>query len=331
MIHKESKRQLRQNRNVCIKLWKSRKTVKRRRSILYISVLSAVAAVALLYHTGKEKDENRLSQTELVWNTAEELQLLCGVENKIARAAQGGETVIPVTTTASGYESICPHMQAPKNTDEELAVNKNQSEKTVYLTFDDGPSRQTEEVLDILDKYRIKASFFVVSGNLTESGKEALQRAVAEGHVIGMHSDTHEYKKIYASVEALLKDYEKVFTMIQETTGVTPSLYRFPGGSYNSIGKACIREVIPEMERRGFVYFDWNVTAEDAVGTPTASSIKKNIFENLEQTSQPVILMHDGSGNGLTVEVLPEIIEELIQRGYSFDTLDHREQCYFNW
>ena len=85
------------------------------------------------------------------------------------------------------------------------------------------------------------------------------------------------------------------------------------------------------MERRGFVYFDWNVTAEDAVGTPTASSIKKNIFKNLEQTEAPVILMHDGPCNGLTVEVLPEIIEELLQRGYVFDTIDHRKQCFFNW
>ena len=304
---------------------------RRKRSVVYAGVLAVVIIIALLYYTGKGKEETRLSQAELVWNTAEELILLSGVENKIARAAQGGETVIPVTTTASGYESICPQMQAPKDSEAEIAVNKSESEKTVYLTFDDGPSRQTEAVLDILAEYQIKASFFVVSGNLTESGKEALQRAAAEGHVIGMHSDTHEYKKIYSSVESLLKDYEKVFTMIQETTGITPSIYRFPGGSYNSIGRSCIKEVIPEMERRGFVYFDWNVTAEDAVGTPTASSIKENIFKNLEQTAQPVILMHDGSCNGLTVEVLPEIIEELIQRGYSFDTLDHREQCCFNW
>lgn len=271
-----------------------------------------------------------MSQDEVVWNTVEELVILSGIENRIASAAQGQEILIPASSTASGYESICPQMQAEERQQEDKEVYKN-DDKIAYLTFDDGPSRQTQAVLDILAQYQIKASFFVVSGNMTESGKEALQRAVAEGHVIGMHSDTHEYKKIYASVEALLKDYEKVFTMIRETTGVTPTIYRFPGGSYNTIGKSCIHKVIPEMERRGFVYFDWNVTAEDAVGTPTASSIKKNIFENLEQTVQPVILMHDGASNRLTVEVLPEIIEGLIQRGYSFDTLDHREPCCFNW
>lgn len=272
-----------------------------------------------------------MSQDEVVWNTVEELVILSGIENRIASAAQGQEILIPASSTASGYESICPQLHAEERRQEDKEVYKNDNDKIAYLTFDDGPSRQTQTVLDILAQYQIKASFFVVSGNITESGKEALQRAVAEGHVIGMHSDTHEYKKIYASVEALLKDYEKVFTMIRETTGVTPMIYRFPGGSYNTIGKSCIHKVIPEMERRGFVYFDWNVTAEDAVGTPTASSIKKNIFENLEQTVQPVILMHDGASNRLTVEVLPEIIEELIQRGYSFDTLDHREPCCFKW
>lgn len=286
-----------------------------------------IAAFLLMYHSGHREESTQLSQGEVMWNTEEELQILAGIENRIARSVLGITEMIPVNSHASGYESICPWMQAG----EYPAEKQKSKEKTVYLTFDDGPSRQTEKVLDILDRYGIKASFFVVSNYLTESGKEALRRTAKNGHVIGMHSGTHDYKKIYASAEALLKDYEKVYTMIKEETGLTPSLYRFPGGSYNSIGRQCVKQVIPEMERRGFVYFDWNVTAEDAVGTPTASSIKKNIFKNLNQISQPVILMHDGSCNGLTVEVLPEIIEELIQRGYSFDTLDHREPCCFNW
>ncbi len=297
---------------------------------MYGLVMAAVVLAFLLYHTRKQEKELRLSQGEVVWNTKEELKLLSEVENKIFQAASGTVEMIPVSTNANGYEAICPQMQAPKEI-KPSTEGQNDAEKKVYLTFDDGPSRQTEKVLDILKQYQIKASFFVVSGNLTESGTVALKRAAAEGHIIGMHSDTHEYKKIYASVEALLKDYEKVYDMIRETTGITPKFYRFPGGSYNSIGRECIKKAIPEMERRGFVYFDWNVTAEDAVGTPTASSIKKNIFKNLEQTEAPVILMHDGTCNSLTVEVLPEIIAELQRRGYVFDTIDHREQCYFNW
>jgi len=304
---------------------------RRKRRIVYGAVLFLLLSVSLLYHTGKGRQENGLHQEEVVWNTPEELVLLSGIENRIASAAQGREPLIPVSSNASGYEGICPWMQTGQELEGEKEEYKNEKDKIAYLTFDDGPSRQTHAVLDILEQYQIKASFFVVSGNMTESGKEAMRRAATEGHVIGMHSDSHEYKKIYASVEALLKDYEKVFTVIRETTGITPTIYRFPGGSYNSLGKNCIKKTIPEMERRGFTYFDWNVTAEDAVGTPTASSIMNNIFKNLEQTVQPVILMHDGPCNGLTVEVLPEIIEELIKRGYRFDTLDQREPCCFNW
>ena len=298
----------------------------KKRIVLVISVLGVIALL-LIYHTRQGEEEITFSQKELVWNTGGELQILSGIENKIMRSAQGDVKEIPVSKQVGGYESICPGMHAGKRQESE----KKTEDKTVYLTFDDGPSRQTEKILNILDRYGIKASFFVVSSGLTESGVDALKRAAQSGHIIGMHSGTHDYKQIYASVEALLKDYEKVYKMIQETTGQTPIIYRFPGGSYNTIGKQCIQQAIPEMERRGFVYFDWNVTAEDAVGTPTASSIKKNIFKNLNQIVQPVILMHDGPCNSLTVEVLPEIIEELIQRGYSFDTLDHREPCYFNW
>lgn len=296
----------------------------------YLILLLGLLLISLLYHTGKESKTHFLNQSEVIWNSAEELQLLSGVENTIKRAEQGNIGMIPVSSSASGYEAICPEMHADTGQNS-VQGEINRNEKTVFLTFDDGPSRQTGKVLDILEQYQIKATFFVVSKDMSESGKEALQRAAADGHVIGMHSDSHEYKKIYASVEALMKDYEKVFRMIKETTGVTPHLYRFPGGSYNSIGRQCIRQTAPELERRGFTYFDWNVTAEDAVGNPTASSIKKNIFHNLDQIVQPVILMHDGPCNSLTVEVLPEIIEELVQRGYSFDTLDHREPCCFHW
>ena len=293
-------------------------------------LLFGVAIISLLYYTRQETKAQGINQSEVIWNSAEELQLLSGVENKIKRAQQGNADIIPVSSSASGYEAVCPEMQVnAKQSGESGEINHN--EKTVFLTFDDGPSRQTDKVLDILEAYQIKATFFVVSRDMTESGSEALRRAANSGHVIGMHSDTHEYKKIYDSVENLIKDYAKVYQMIKETTGKAPQIYRFPGGSYNSIGRSCIKSAIPELERRGFTYFDWNVTAEDAVGNPTASSIKKNIFHNLDQIVQPVILMHDGPCNSLTVEVLPEIIEELVQRGYSFDTLDHREPCYFNW
>ena len=90
-------------------------------------------------------------------------------------------------------------------------------------------------------------------------------------------------------------------------------------------------EIKEEMERRGFVYFDWNVSGEDSVGTPTAYSIKNNIFPAVYEQKQPIILLHDSASTALTVEVLPSIIEELQEAGYTFDTLDHRELYQFSW
>ena len=179
---------------------------RRKKSLVCTAILSGLVISCLIYHSGKRGEILPVHQSEVLWNTKEELALLSGIENKIRRAEQGTAGTIPVYSSASGYEAICPEMQAgiPETGKEPV----NEEKKTAFLTFDDGPSRQTEKILDILKRYGIKATFFVVSKDLTQSGTEALQRAAKEGHVIGMHSDSHEYKKIYASVESLMKDYE---------------------------------------------------------------------------------------------------------------------------
>lgn len=297
----------------------------------YVIVLILVITACILVFSRENVSDGELRQTEIIWNNIKELELLCKVENNIERARNGVSLVAAVSSSSSRYETICPKMLAPEENETEITTNTTPEKMTVYLTFDDGPSRQTLKVLDILEQYGINATFFIISDNISETGIEALKLAALRGHVIGMHADSHNYSKMYQSVESFLMDYETVYNLIQKETGTIPTLYRFPGGSYNSVGRTVIKSIIPEMERRGFVYYDWNVTAEDAVGTPTASSIKRNIFKNLENTIQPVILMHDGASNSLTVAVLPEIIEELVRRGYSFDTLDHREPCQFSW
>ena len=207
----------------------------------------------------------------------------------------------------------------------------NTEEKTVFLTFDDGPSKNTEKVLDILKEHHIKATFFVIGMNLTEDGIACLKRAVQEGHLIGLHTDSHDYNQLYSSLEGFLEDYNQLSERLIEILGECPSLFRFPGGSYNRYAKETKKEIQEEMERRGFIYFDWNVSGEDSVGTPTAYSIRKNIFPAVYEQKQPVILLHDSAATSLTVEVLPDIIQELKDAEYQFDTLDHREPCQFSW
>lgn len=204
-------------------------------------------------------------------------------------------------------------------------------EKVVFLTFDDGPSRNTIKILDTLKKYDVPATFFLIGENLTENGTEIAKRALAEGHMLGMHTETHEYDKIYRSVEAFLADYDKLAARFTEKFGECPAVFRFPGGSYSAYINPIKKELKGELERRGFLCYDWNVSGEDSVGTPTATSIKKNIFDTIEGQKLPIVLLHDSPSSNLTAEVLPEILERLIAKGYEFRTLQYRKPYQFPW
>jgi len=204
-------------------------------------------------------------------------------------------------------------------------------EKVVFLTFDDGPSRNTVEILDTLKKYEVNATFFLIGENLTEDGVAIAKRAVEEGHMLGMHTETHAYEKIYRTVDSFLTDYDRLASRFVEEFGECPAIFRFPGGSYSAYINPIKEELKTELERRGFMGYDWNVSGEDSVGTPTAASIKKNIFDSIDSQSQPIILLHDSPCSNLTAEVLPEILEKLIAEGYEFRTLQCREPYLFPW
>lgn len=230
----------------------------------------------------------------------------------------------------SEYSNKYPNLYAvPKTEWPPIQEDK----KICYLTFDDGPSKNTLKVLDILDEYEIKAVFFVIGEEimLSEENQAILKEVSERGHMIALHTYSHDYRKIYASVDAFLQDYEKVFNTIEEITGQRPYIYRFPGGSYNSSVKWIRRDIIDEMERRGFIYYDWNVSAEDSVGTPSSRTILKNIKRDLNRYQLPVILMHDGTPNQITAQTLDNIIKMIQENGYSFGRLDERFPCQFKW
>jgi len=204
-----------------------------------------------------------------------------------------------------------------------------EEKKIAYLTFDDGPSSTTCDILNVLEKYHVKATFFVLGCTITEEGKECLKAMVEQGHAIGIHTYSHSHKKIYASVEAYLDDFYQDYELIYEITGVKVNIFRFPWGSTTSYNKGIRKELFAEMERRGFTYYDWNVSAEDSVGKPTTYRIKKNIMKDLERFKFPIILMHDSSINELTAITLPDIIDSIIEKGYTFDTLNHKGPYHF--
>ena len=194
----------------------------------------------------------------------------------------------------------------------------------VYLTFDDGPSKHTDSILYYLDRHNLKATFFVVPDGSEECAKR-MKRIADAGHTIGVHSATHDYNQIYADVEAFLTDFKICYDRIYEATGVKCSLFRFPGGSINDFNEETRDEIIAEMTRRGFVYFDWNVDSNDAGGADW-TEMYVGVLGQIAGTNRAVVLMHDRDDRLNTVLVLEDIIKALLddERGYKLDRLTEK-------
>ncbi|MBR1476711.1 MAG: polysaccharide deacetylase [Lachnospiraceae bacterium] len=181
----------------------------------------------------------------------------------------------------------------------------------VYLTFDDGPSRYTDDILDILNQYGVKATFFVVGKEDVDS-KNAYRRIVDEGHTLGMHSYTHKYSELYASKESFIEDFEKLQDYLYDLTGVESRYYRFPGGSSNTVSQVNMSELEEFLDSRGVTFYDWNIVSGDAAGRWISSeAIVKNATKDIEGWHTCVILFHDAADKRTTVDALPEIIEKI--------------------
>ncbi len=189
---------------------------------------------------------------------------------------------------------------------------------TVYLTFDDGPSQNTDTILYMLRQNNIKATFFVVPTR-TEACYAELRAIAAEGHAIGVHSASHEYEKIYASVEAFLDDFYDAWDIIRDATGISTQIFRFPGGSKNDFDEKTRDAIIAEMTRRGFRYYDWNVDSGDVDGA-TWTEMYNSIPRDIKNQYRSVVLMHDTSYNA--VLVLEDVIKVLVNEGYKFDRIN---------
>lgn len=201
---------------------------------------------------------------------------------------------------------------------------KERESKVCYLTFDDGPSlTNTERILDILAEYDIKATFFVINHKGDEFD-DIYRRIVREGHTIGIHSYSHDYKNIYASVDAFLKDFNRISSKIEKLTGVKPNIFRFPGGSINTYNTNIYIPLAAEMLRRGYVYYDWNVGSGDASYTCVPKSeIYNNVLNGMYESGESIVLMHDSKEKTTTADALPDIIEQLLSEGYEFKKLDN--------
>lgn len=213
---------------------------------------------------------------------------------------------------------------------EQNAVELEKEKKQAFLTFDDGPSKNTKEVLAILEQYGIPATFFVIGNQIDGNTEDVIRQAVSQGCLIGVHTYCHKAETIYNSAQSCYDDMmgakERIETLIKKPV----TFYRFPWGSSNCYVSSYKQEIIDLLEKDGLEYADWNVSGEDSVGRPGADSIISHIKKNYQIAKDPVILLHDSAINKETVKALPVIIEMFLAEGYTFDTLDNRrEPCHF--
>lgn len=206
-----------------------------------------------------------------------------------------------------------------KKENEELRQRLLPFEKRAYLTFDDGPSSNTLLILDILKTENIKATFFV-NGRPSEEDLAILKRTASEGHAIGNHTYSHDYRTIYRDTASFLRDFTQLETLLKEEVGVSTPLYRFPGGSLSN--QHVSNEVHAALSDKGYVFFDWNIDSKDTSSiNPEKDYIVQSTLEQISGKKDALILFHDTLAKTNTVLALPEIIRELKTQGYRFDVL----------
>ena len=198
----------------------------------------------------------------------------------------------------------------------------------VYLTFDDGPNNSTTtQILDILKKYDVKATFFVTN---TNGGSDSqIKREFDEGHLVALHTNSHEYSKVYANDTAYWNDLNAISNRVEKITGKRSTFIRFPGGSSNTVSRhyssGIMSRLVYDVESKGYTYFDWNIDSRDAEGKPS-NEIYSNVTRNLSKSRGNVVLMHDIKTT--TANAIEDIIKYGINNGYQFKVLDSSVKCW---
>lgn len=208
--------------------------------------------------------------------------------------------------------------------------------KIVCLTFDDGPSKNTRPILEILDKEQVPATFFVCAQDANEKYLPLVADIAAAGHQIALHSATHQYSKIYASTDAFWQDIRTLRQALEPYVDVAAiDWLRFPGGSTNTVshrygGNGIMKALKAQAEDKGYHWIDWNVCAEDATAShPDAAQILRNIRRDADGQDTCVVLLHDTKATGQTVKALPDMIAYFREQGYNFCTIAQMDalQC----
>ena len=230
-----------------------------------------------------------------------------------------GSYTISYSVTDSSDNTVTVNRSIYVYNPNQTSVNPDENARVIYLTFDDGPCIYTPKILDILDKYGVKVTFFVT--NQKDDWQDYIGVAHGKGHAIGAHTYSHVYS-LYSSPESYFSDLDAINEVIKAQTGNYTKLLRFPGGSSNTISKKYNKGIMTyltsEVTNRGFVYFDWNVVSGDADSTSKKNDpdyIYNNVAGSLKSGAN-IVLMHDI--NPANITALPKIIEYGLSNGFIF-------------
>lgn len=262
---------------------------KLKNSVLLAILFITVVCCAFLFYRVNDLEQrvDRMSESIVETDRAKRLQELF---DRLAQTGQKTET---------------------QGEPEQIADVQDGIGHKVYLTFDDGPSVYTDEILDILAEYDVKATFFVV-GKEDEKSQAAIRRIVDEGHTLGMHSYSHKYMELYESLDSFKEDFEKQQNYLEELTGVKCKYYRFPGGSSNTVSKQDMRFFAYYLDSQDVVFYDWNVDSGDAANRHISIDLLvQNSTATIPRWKTSVVLMHDAADKRATVDALPKIIETI--------------------
>ena len=286
-------------------------------AVSFVMLFSVVTGIAFGLRTGTNNVQVEQSSSSTENPTSSSTQT----------ESQTESTTEESSTEESTSEKSTERPTEPKPTEPPRDLNKDPiippivdaKGKTVYLTFDDGPSIYTKEILDTLDKYGVKATFFVVNGKQNHLMKEIVNR----GHQIGLHTYTHRYDILYKSEQAYYDDLNKINEVVKNETGVETKLIRFPGGSSNVISKkhskGLMTKLTASVVENGYYYYDWNCTNGDAEGAKTVTDQLRYCSKFPRSANEIVVLMHDNKK--LTAQSLPYIIEYYKACGMEFGIL----------
>ena len=276
-------------------------------------------STAISENTNNWKISNTTSE-----NNSEQKDSLNNIENnsETKESSNITENVVQNNTqqnVASENDESKNKTKATENSDKETKNG------VIYLTFDDGPSANiTPKILDVLKEENVKATFFIL--NYSDANEKYVKREAEEGHTIGIHGYSHDYSKIYTSKDAFMENVYSLQDKIEKSTGIKSMYLRFPGGSSNTISKKYCSGIMTELTnfvvKKGFKYFDWNISAEDAAGAKNAKAVYNNVVNNLSKTRTNLVLMHDFSGAEYTAEAIKDIIEYGKKEGYTFKSIN---------